>query len=100
MKRFLFGAYVEHDLREIRDYIAQDDPAAAHRLMVRLVGAFRRLAARPKLGRTRSELARPSLRVWPVGSYLILYRHEKQPIEIVAVLHGARDIPAIMNRRL
>jgi len=51
VSRFLFGQYVESDLREIRDYIAQESPESARRLMVRFVEAFRLLAKRPELGR-------------------------------------------------
>jgi antitoxin ParD1/3/4/toxin ParE1/3/4 len=36
---------------------------------------------------------------WPVGNYLILYRAAKRPIEIVAIAHGKRDIPAFILRR-
>jgi hypothetical protein len=37
VKPFLFGLYVEGDLREIRDYISKDSPESARRLMVRFV---------------------------------------------------------------
>jgi len=99
VSRFLFGQYVESDLREIRDYIAQDSPESARRLMVRFVEAFRLLAKRPELGHAREDLTVRSLRFWPVGSYLVVYVAEK-PIEIVAVVHGARDVPSVVNRRL
>ena len=99
MSRFLFGRYVEGDLREIRDTIAQGSPGAALRLMVRFVGAFRLLANRPELGHVREDLPVPSLRFWAVGSYLVVYLAEK-PIEIVAIVHGARDVPSVVNRRL
>jgi plasmid stabilization system protein ParE len=99
VSRFLFGRYVEGDLREIRDTIAQGSPGAALRLMVRFVGAFRLLANRPELGHVREDLPVPSLRFWAVGSYLVVYRAEKL-IEIVAIVHGARDVPSVVNRRL
>ena len=99
MSRFLFGRYVEGDLREIRDTIAQGSPGAALRLMVRFVGAFRLLANRPELGHVREDLPVPSLRFWAVGSYLVVYRAEK-PSGIVAIVHGARDVPSVVNRRL
>ena len=100
MTRFLFGRYVEGDLREIRDHISKNSPEAARRLMVRFVEAFRLLARRPALGYTREDLLVPSLRFWPVGSYLVIYLAIKQPIEIVAVVHGARDVPTVLNRRV
>jgi toxin ParE1/3/4 len=99
VNRFLFGRYVEGDLREISDHISKDSPESARRLMVRFVDAFRLLANRPALGYKREDLPFPSLRFWRIGSYLILYL-AKRPIEIVAVLHGARDVPAVFNRRL
>ena len=93
MSRFLFGRYVEGDLREIRDYIAKESPGSALRLMVRFVGAFRLLAHHPELGHVREDLPVPSLRFWPVGHYLVVYCAEK-PIEIVAIVHGTRDVPS------
>ena len=66
--------------------------------MVRFLSAFRFLAGHPELGHVREDLLEPVVRFWPVGAYLILYL-PKNPIEILAVVHGARDVPAIMNRR-
>jgi plasmid stabilization system protein ParE len=100
VSRFLFGRYVEGDLREIRDHISKDSSESARRMMVRFVKAFRLLAQRPELGHTREDLPVPALRFWPIGSYLVIYLAEKQPIEIVAVVHGARDVPSVINPRL
>jgi len=36
---------------------------------------------------------------WPVRSYQIIYRRESTPLEIVAVLHGKRNIRAILRKR-
>ena len=68
--------------------------------MVRFVAAFRLLAKQPWLGHTREDLLSPEIRLWPVGEYLILYVPARMPIEIVAVVHGARDVPAIVNHRI
>lgn len=98
MSRYVFGSYVEGDLREIRDHIAKDSPDSARRLMVHFIHAFRLLSKQPELGHAREDLLEPSIRFWPVGAYLILYT-ASIPIEILAVVHGARDVPAIANRR-
>ena len=100
MTRFLFGRYVESALREIRDYLARENPKAARQLMVQFVAAFRLLARHPKLGTGREELSSPPVRFWPVGAYLVIYVFDRQPIEIVGVVHGARDVPYIVNRSL
>jgi plasmid stabilization system protein ParE len=99
VNRYIFGRYVEGDLREIRDHIARDSPDSARRMMVRFVSAFRLLARRPELGHPREDLLEPAIRFWPVRGYLIVYLAEKAPIEILAVVHGARDVPAIVSRR-
>jgi plasmid stabilization system protein ParE len=39
------------------------------------------------------------LRFWTVGAYLVIYRAERTPIEIVAVTRGGRDIPRLLRRR-
>jgi plasmid stabilization system protein ParE len=99
VSRYVFGRYVEGDLREIRDYIAKDSPESARRMMIRFVSAFRLLAKQPELGHAREDLWQAAIRFWPVGAYLILYLALRTPIEILAVVHGARDVPAIVNRR-
>jgi hypothetical protein len=35
--------------------------------------------------------------VWPVHSYLVIYRPEIQPLQIVRVLSGYRDIGALFE---
>lgn len=99
MSRYVFGRYVDGDLREICDRIAADNPDAARRMMGRFVQAFRLLARRPELGHGREDLLDSAVRFWPVGTYLILYIPAASPIKILAVVHGARDIPEIWNRR-
>jgi plasmid stabilization system protein ParE len=99
VSRYIFGRYVEGDLKQIRDHIAKNSPASARRMMVRFVDAFRLLAKQPELGHAREDLLPPAIQFWPVGAYLILYVATRTPLEILAVVHGARDVPAILNRR-
>lgn len=44
------------------------------------------------MGRLRPDIA-PELRYFVVGNYLILYRTVENGIQIVRVIHGARDLP-------
>jgi len=99
VSRYLFSRYVEEDLREISDHIARDNSPSTRRMMVRFVNAFRRLARRPELGHVREDCRIRQSRFWPVGAYLILHLATRTPIEILGVVHGARDVPALMNRR-
>lgn len=51
------------------------------------------------MGHTRKDLTDHQVLFWPVGAYLILYRLKNGRVEINAVAHGARDIPAFLNER-
>jgi len=82
------------DLHQIWDYIAEDDVEAATRLVDLVEEKCTLLARSPDIGRVRDELA-PGLRSFPVGKYVIFYRRAKGGIEIVRVLSGWRDIPAL-----
>jgi toxin ParE1/3/4 len=54
------------------------------------------LARQPGLGRHREELA-PAIQSFSIGRYIIFYRAVASAIEIVRVLHGARDIESILE---
>jgi plasmid stabilization system protein ParE len=80
------------DLDEIWTYIAGDSEAAADRVVEELHGAMRRLAEYPGIGLYREELEDDSLRVWPVRSYLIVYREGRDQLEVLRVISGYRDL--------
>jgi toxin ParE1/3/4 len=83
-------------LVDIWAYIAADNPHAADRLLNTSDSKISLLVENPKLGRARSDIA-PDLRYLPVGNYLILYRGIPEGIEVVRVLHGARNLRAIFH---
>jgi hypothetical protein len=35
---------------------------------------------------------------WPVHEYLVIYRVRRKCIEVVAIVHAARDVPALLDR--
>tara|TARA_B110000305_G_C19116085_1_gene482101 strand:+ start:92 stop:385 length:294 start_codon:yes stop_codon:yes gene_type:complete len=80
----------EDDLDEILDYIASDNPKAALELYKTFLKQFEYLSLFPEVGRLRKEF-QPAVRSLPVGNYVIFFR-ESSPLEIIRVLHGARDI--------
>ncbi len=87
---FVRTAEAEEDLIGIWIYIAKDNQDAADRLLDRIDEACTRLAQFPNMG-TSYEQIRPSLRLFPVGNYLILYRVINTGIEVVRIVHGARQ---------
>lgn len=96
MNQYRVSDAARSDLDEIWFYIAQDNVDAADRFIRAVVSRFPRLAAMPHLGRQREELA-TRLRSFPVGNYVIFYRPMENGIEIVRVLHGARDFPPLFE---
>lgn len=84
-------AQAEEDLIEIWIYIAQDNPEVADRVLDDIEQRFHALADNPLMGRLRPDIAL-ELRYFTVGKYLILYRTVPDGIQIVRVIHGARDL--------
>ncbi len=84
------------DLVEIWDYIADDNEARADAFVDMIDQKLHALASNPGMGRARDELAE-GLRSFPVGRYVIFYRPISNGIEIVRVLHGARDIDHLLQ---
>jgi plasmid stabilization system protein ParE len=66
----------------------------------KLFDAFEALGQTPGMGHRRDDLTTYPVLFWPVGAYLIIYRAERRPAEIVAVTQGSRDIPAFLRRRI
>jgi toxin ParE1/3/4 len=96
MKQFQVADSARGDLDEIWFYIAGDNPDSADKLIRSIASRFPMLASMPEIGRLREELA-PRLRSFVVGNYVVFYRVIENGIEIVRVLHGARDLPAIFQ---
>jgi toxin ParE1/3/4 len=81
------------DLGEIWAYIAEDSPVHADAFAARIDRKFHALARQPGMGRARPELNK-DLRSLAVGRHVIFYLPLSNGIEVVRVLHGARDIEA------
>lgn len=79
----------EADLEGVALCIAADNPLAARNWLNDIYLPCQRLGATPGMGIARFDV-RPNLRLFPVGSYLILYQGIAEGVEIVRVLHGAR----------
>jgi plasmid stabilization system protein ParE len=98
MSRFKLTPRARQDLDEIEDYIAQDSPNTARRIVLELRAAMRRLAEYPNLGHRRSDVEDPRYRFWVVYSYLIVYIPGTDPLQIIRVVSGYRDLPAVLRK--
>jgi plasmid stabilization system protein ParE len=99
MTEYVLSTGAELDLDEIWEYIAQDNIDSADRWIGKLFDAFEAIARNPGIGHTRRDLTEFPVQFWPVGAYLIIYRNQSNTIEIVAVTHGARDVPSFLRQR-
>jgi len=97
---YVLSVDADSNLDEIWEYIAGDSIDAADRWTNKLFDAFEALGRTPSIGHKREDLTVYSVLFWPVGTYLVIYRAERTPIEIVAVTQGSRDIPAFLSRRV
>ena len=83
-------------------FIRQDSPDAAARFLTAADNTFVQLAEMPGIGRL-CKVRNPDLdglRRWPVRGFeniLVFYLEREGTIHILRVLHGARDIEAILQ---
>jgi plasmid stabilization system protein ParE len=91
------------DLEQVRLYLSDVPVEAAMRAKLQLRDGLRLIAGQPMMGHTDSESTRligEEIRSWLIPPYRVFYRASRSPIEFVAILHGARDLRAILRRRL
>lgn len=68
------------DLDDIREYVAEDNPDAAHRVITEIFGGIRALVTFPYLGYRRPNLTARPLRFKLVREYVIAYAPDKKPL--------------------
>jgi toxin ParE1/3/4 len=99
VRRVRLLASARDDLAAIGDYIqlASGSRRVAARFVRELNDRCRHLGRLPRtIGRARPDLL-PDIRTAPYGNYLIFFRYVGDVVEIVNVIEGHRDIPAIFR---
>ncbi|QUD90359.1 type II toxin-antitoxin system RelE/ParE family toxin [Phenylobacterium montanum] len=96
MARVVITPRANADLDDIWLHVALDNPAAADRLIDRIVARCQALAEHPKLGAARPEIA-PDARALVVGDYLALYRVEGSSAVVVRIVHGVRRLKDLFD---
>jgi plasmid stabilization system protein ParE len=81
-------------LRDIYDYIAADNPAAAERVAFSIYASVRVLRDHPRLGQRYHHVADREVRILHYGHYRVAYLiHEHTGnVDILGVFHGALPI--------
>ena len=87
MKRFVLTKPAERQLDAVKRYLIEKAGSTSAALLGR----------QPDTGHVREDLTSRPVKFWPVYSYLIVYDPKTEPIQIVRVLHGNRDIEQVLN---
>ena len=94
MNHYILSNQAYRDLRDLRESIAERNPAAARRIGSRIDNTLSLLAEYPLMGSIRAELP-PDLRAFSVAGYLIIYRPAASGITVARIIHGSRDLPTL-----
>ena len=93
---------VIRDLIELATYMAEDNMDASDRFLVATEETSKQLAQTPNMGK-RCQFSHPNLidvrqqAIKGFRRYLIFYRLIDSEVEILRVIHGARDIEDILD---
>ena len=96
MARIVHSPAAEDGLLEIWVGLAANNVSAAERLMDDLDVATQILATQPLIGKARREFS-PEIRSFSVRDYVIVYRPIMGGVELVRVVHGARDLERLLS---
>jgi plasmid stabilization system protein ParE len=102
MSAYALTPLAKADIFEIWSHIAGDSVEAANRVEQAIYGACAFVAEGPMRGHSRSDLTSRSLRFWTLTrypNYIVVYRPETSPLQVVAVLHGRRNLRRILKQR-
>ncbi|MGB7556871.1 MAG: type II toxin-antitoxin system RelE/ParE family toxin [Candidatus Korobacteraceae bacterium] len=102
MSGYALTPLAKADIFEIWSYIATESQDAAARVEHAIYNACAFLADDPMCGHSRPDLTVRPLRFWTLTrypNYTVVYRPETSPLQIVAVLHGKRNMRRMLKER-
>ena len=94
--KVIFSRNAEQDLEEIGDWIARDNSTRAVSFVAELVKSCRSIGKTPRRFPLVDRQRDPTLRRRVQGNYLIFYDVGATAVEILHVLHDARDYEQIV----
>jgi toxin ParE1/3/4 len=102
--RVLLRRAVPDDLGAILDYLGEKSPQAADRFADAVPAALEKLSQFPGAGSLRKlrDARLRGVRTWRIPGfkkYLIVYRPIEDGLEVLAILHGARNLRARLRER-
>jgi antitoxin ParD1/3/4/toxin ParE1/3/4 len=100
MTSYEISAEAQNDLFEIWRRIAVDSVELAERIDGEFHDLFASLAQMPRQGHSRKDLTQRPVLFFPLYSFRVVYQPDVQPIRILAVLRGKRNVERILRERL
>jgi len=101
MSGYALTPLAKADIFDIWSYIAADSEDAADRVEQAIHEACAFIAEAPARGHSRPDLTTRSLCFWTLTrypNYTVVYRPETAPLQVVAVLHGKRNLARILKQ--
>ena len=92
----VIAAEAEADLEDIASYVAEHSPRSALALLRGLREKCETLADAPRAYPLVPRYEHSGIRRRPFGNYLIFYRAGLELIEVIHILHGARDYEPLL----
>ena len=92
MSRYVVAPAAQRDIRAIYNFIEDQSEKNAAKVVRALYDEFDTIADMPGIGHTRPGLHDDTLRVIAVYKYLVIYDPTSKPLQILRVIHGARDL--------
>ncbi len=100
-RRYVLAPEAASDLVQIWRYIKkQNSVEIADHVESVILDKIVFLAGSPRAGHSRKNLTAEPVKCFPVYSYLIVYRTATNPLQIVSILHGRRDVEQMLKDRM
>lgn len=100
-RRYVLAPEAARDLVQIWRHLEREaGPDVARRVETAIREKIGFLAGSPGAGHWRNDLTNEHVKFLSVYSYLIVYRPESSPLQVVALIHGNRDVERILKGRL
>ena len=100
MSGYALTPLAKTDIFDIWSYIAEHNEDAASRVEQAIYDACGFLADGSLRGHSRPDLTTRPMRFWTLTrypNYIVVYRPDTTPLQIIAVLHGRRNIERFLN---
>lgn len=103
MLRTTLSGAARQDLSDVWEFIARDNPRAADKVLKEVSSTLELLVLNPEAGRL-CHFKNPKLAgvysyvIGQFHNYIVFYRFTGHTLEVVRLLHGARDIEALLER--